>query len=109
MRALIGKTFLITGNTGFKGTWISAYIKYLGGEVIGVSKSEDYFLHLNLKKKYYDYQYMADLANKDAYYSLRSIINGLSTLQKKRHERPDYILHPGDNVQHPYCRFLQKY
>jgi len=33
-----GKTVLITGHTGFKGSWMSLWLSYLGAKVIGVSK-----------------------------------------------------------------------
>jgi CDP-glucose 4,6-dehydratase len=32
-----GKRVLITGNTGFKGSWLSLWLKELGAEVVGVS------------------------------------------------------------------------
>lgn len=32
------KKVLITGNTGFKGTWLTIWLKKLGAEVIGISK-----------------------------------------------------------------------
>ena len=32
-----GKKVLITGHTGFKGSWLSLVLEYLGAEVIGVS------------------------------------------------------------------------
>jgi CDP-glucose 4,6-dehydratase len=32
-----GKKVLITGHTGFKGSWLSIWLKYLGAEVVGVS------------------------------------------------------------------------
>lgn len=32
-----GKKILITGHTGFKGSWLSLWLQYLGSEVIGVS------------------------------------------------------------------------
>ena len=31
------KTILITGHTGFKGSWLTAWLKHLGAQVIGVS------------------------------------------------------------------------
>ena len=31
------KTVLITGHTGFKGSWLSLWMSYLGAKVIGVS------------------------------------------------------------------------
>ena len=34
----INKTVLITGHTGFKGSWLSLWLKKLGAKVIGISK-----------------------------------------------------------------------
>ena len=31
---------LITGHTGFKGSWLACYLNYLGSEVYGLSDSE---------------------------------------------------------------------
>jgi len=36
-RLLPGKRVLVTGHTGFKGGWISLWLKKLGAEVWGVS------------------------------------------------------------------------
>ena len=33
-----GKRVLITGHTGFKGSWLSIWLNELGAEVIGVAK-----------------------------------------------------------------------
>ena len=33
-----GKVVLITGHTGFKGSWLSLWLNYLGAKVVGVSK-----------------------------------------------------------------------
>ena len=35
------KKVLITGNTGFKGTWLSVWLQMLGAKVIGISKVDD--------------------------------------------------------------------
>ena len=35
------KKVLITGNTGFKGTWLSVWLQMLGAKVIGISKFDD--------------------------------------------------------------------
>jgi len=47
------KTVLVTGHTGFKGSWLCAWLEYLGANVIGYSlKAEtnpNHFEHLNLK------------------------------------------------------------
>ena len=34
------KKILVTGHTGFKGSWLACYLKYLGAEVYGVSDSK---------------------------------------------------------------------
>ena len=31
------KTVIVTGNTGFKGSWLSLWLKLLGAKVIGIS------------------------------------------------------------------------
>ena len=36
------KTVIITGHTGFKGSWLSIYLKSLGSNIIGVSKDIPY-------------------------------------------------------------------
>ena len=33
----LGKTVLITGHTGFKGSWLSVWLNSLGAKVIGLS------------------------------------------------------------------------
>ena len=33
-----GKKILLTGHTGFKGTWLTTWLLHLGANVIGVSK-----------------------------------------------------------------------
>lgn len=33
-----GKKVLITGNTGFKGSWLTIWLEYLGAEIVGISK-----------------------------------------------------------------------
>ena len=54
------KTVIITGCTGFKGSWLSLVLKRYGATVIGVSlkpkNKKDLFVQANLKKKilYYD-------------------------------------------------------
>lgn len=34
------KTILVTGNTGFKGSWLSIWLTHLGAKVVGISDSE---------------------------------------------------------------------
>ena len=52
------KTVIVTGHTGFKGSWLSLWLLLLGAKVIGISKSvptkPSNFQILNLKKKIID-------------------------------------------------------
>ena len=52
------KTVVVTGHTGFKGSWLSLWLSLLGAKVIGISKSvptkPSNFQILNLKKKIID-------------------------------------------------------
>ena len=44
-----GAKVLITGHTGFKGAWLSAWLKKLGAEVVGISLEElDNLSHFNV-------------------------------------------------------------
>jgi CDP-glucose 4,6-dehydratase len=48
------KKVLITGHTGFKGSWLTALLLELGANIIGVSidlKKNSHFDLLNIKKK----------------------------------------------------------
>ena len=53
------KRVLITGNTGFKGSWLSLWMKILGAKVLGISNgfpsNPSNFKNLNLSK-YIDYK-----------------------------------------------------
>ena len=33
------KKVIVTGHTGFKGSWLTLCLKYLGAEVLGISKN----------------------------------------------------------------------
>ena len=50
-----GKRVLITGHTGFKGSWLSIWMKILGAKVTGISLppegKKNIFEITNLKKK----------------------------------------------------------
>ena len=74
---------LITGNTGFKGSWLSTWLLKLGANVIGISKdvptNPSMFEILKLKKKI-------------KYY--KSDIRELSKISKIiKKEKPDFIFH----------------
>lgn len=78
-----GKKVLITGNTGFKGSWLSAWLIELGAEVIGVSKdiptSPSLFEILNLKNS--TKNYTLDINEKEKF--IKILI----------YEKPDYVFH----------------
>lgn len=78
-----GKKVLITGNTGFKGSWLTTWLLNLGADVCGISidipSEPSMFESLGLESKIRYY-------NKDVrdYNSVKEIITK---------ERPDYIFH----------------
>ena len=78
-----GKKILITGNTGFKGAWLTCWLLKLGAEVIGLSKDvpskPSMFNRLNLSSSIKFYE--NDIRDID---SLSKIIN---------EEKPDLIFH----------------
>ena len=55
-----GKTVLITGHTGFKGSWLSMWLKSLGANVIGISidipTEPSHFRATQLEKLIEDYR-----------------------------------------------------
>jgi len=78
-----GKKVLITGHTGFKGTWLCVWLLKLGAEVVGVSKDiptqPSMFEELNISKK---------IKN------IEADIRDLSSMCKIiRSEQPDYLFH----------------
>lgn len=46
------KRVLITGHTGFKGSWLSLFMQTLGSKVYGISREEKegIYIQANLKK-----------------------------------------------------------
>ena len=77
------KKVLITGNTGFKGSWLTVWLLKLGAKVIGISKdtptTPSMFEKLELESKIKYYQ--EDIRDSD------KIINIISK------EKPDFIFH----------------
>jgi CDP-glucose 4,6-dehydratase len=78
-----GKKVLITGNTGFKGSWLSVWLEMLGAEVYGYSSdiptNPSMFEILDLEKKVRHHR--GDIRNKQ---ELNQYI---------QHVRPDFIFH----------------
>ncbi|MBC8485557.1 MAG: CDP-glucose 4,6-dehydratase [Bacteroidetes bacterium] len=76
------KKVLITGHTGFKGSWLSAWLSQLGANVIGLSdRVPTEPAHYNLIKDMLDTDLRVDVKEADAIFS---IINEI---------KPDFIFH----------------
>jgi len=77
------KKIIVTGHTGFKGSWLTLWLINMGAEVIGISKDiptkPSHFELLNIKKKIFNYY--IDLNNNK---KLKFVIN--------KH-KPDFIFH----------------
>ena len=78
-----GKTVLVTGHTGFKGSWLTIWLLKLGAKVIGVSldphSKPNLFNETKLTEKISHYK--EDICN----------FNKLRTIIEER--KPDYIFH----------------
>ena len=78
-----GKKVLITGHTGFKGSWLTLWLLRAGAEVVGYAlnpvTSNDLFPLLNIKRSIRDYR--ADVRDLE---KLSSVIS---------EEKPDFIFH----------------
>tara|TARA_B100001063_G_C16769738_1_gene560858 strand:- start:681 stop:1781 length:1101 start_codon:yes stop_codon:yes gene_type:complete len=78
-----GKKVLVTGHTGFKGSWLATWLLKLGARVVGISKniptSPSIYKCLKIKEKISDYQY--DIRDLD---SMIKIIAD---------EKPEFIFH----------------
>ena len=76
------KVVLVTGNTGFKGSWLSLWLNLMGAKVIGVSKDIPTIpSHYKLNNKFYMKNEKFDLSNKKL---ITKII---------KNSKPDYIFH----------------
>ena len=78
-----GKKVIITGHTGFKGSWLVLWLHHLGSKIVGISNNvptkPSMFEKLNLKNNCKD---------------IRTNIKDLSKLKKiLRKEKPDYLFH----------------
>ena len=77
------KKILITGHTGFKGTWLTAWLKLLGAEIVGISldivSDPSHFLEANLDDGIKDYR--VDIRDRE------------KIIEITKKERPDFIFH----------------
>lgn len=78
-----GKKVLVTGNTGFKGSWMSVFLDVLGAKVIGIGlepeTSPDLFTIVGLRE------------SMKTYYT--DIRNSEEIMRIFREERPDVVIH----------------
>ncbi len=99
---LLGKKVLVTGHTGFKGSWLSMTLKLLGAEVHGISlpvpKSRMLYKDSNLNE-IFESEYFLDIRDRD---TLEQAIKKIS---------PDYTFHLAaqalvtDAFENPYETF----
>ena len=77
-----GKKVVITGHTGFKGSWLSAWLSYLGANVIGLSdRIPTKPSHYLMIKSCFSHDGRIDIKDKEALYN---IIN---------ENKPDFVFH----------------
>jgi len=78
-----GKKVLITGNTGFKGSWLTVWLLHLGADVYGMSSGiltePSMFEQLDLKSKITHYDH--DIRDLDTTISMFNAI------------KPDFVFH----------------
>ena len=80
--AFKGQKVLITGHTGFKGSWLSAFLSQLGAKVIGLSdRVPTNPAHYNLLKDNLDSDLRIDVNDAE---TINSIINDI---------QPDFVFH----------------
>ena len=76
------KYVLITGHTGFKGSWLSVWLSHMGANVIGMSdKVPTHPAHYEMIKEYIDHDHRIDVKDAEAVFSF---IDSL---------KPRYIFH----------------
>ena len=77
------KKILVTGHTGFKGSWLISWLKFIGADVVGISlpheNDESLFASNGIKNAILDYR--LDIRDAD---QLSKIIQD---------EKPDFIFH----------------
>ena len=77
-----GKKVLITGHTGFKGSWLTAWLNQLGANVVGVS------LDIPTKPSHFE---ILDFNNIENFYLDIRNFEALKTLVKQK--SPDFVFH----------------
>ena len=75
------KRVLVTGNKGFKGSWLTLQLYSLGAKVYGIDKNKNISSLLASKLKNYNYQFNVDILNLD------------KTFQIIRDIKPQIVIH----------------
>lgn len=82
-KTFFGKKVLVTGNTGFKGSWLTIWLRHLGAVVTGFSNTEktqpSMFEDLRIAKQVN--QFYGDITDRDA------LLESIKTI------KPDFIFH----------------
>lgn len=87
IQAFNGKRVLVTGHTGFKGSWLAFMLRQMGAEVAGLSISEPE----NEKHAYYALKVSDHLVNPE---SAIGDVRSLDTFRQVVEEvRPDFLFH----------------
>lgn len=82
LKSFKGKKIIITGHTGFKGSWLSAWLELLGAQVIGISFDiPTQPAHCKILDSNNIENYKLDIRNLD---SVRNLF---------RQQSPDYVFH----------------
>ena len=77
------KTIIITGHTGFKGSWLTLWLKLLGAKIVGIS--------INLPSKPSHYE---ELNLSKEIISIKQYIRNLKKLEKIFQKyQPDFVFH----------------
>ena len=60
----LGKKIIITGHTGFKGSWLAVLLKFLGSNIVGISdeRKQGIYLLSNISN-IMDKEYFLDLSS----------------------------------------------
>ena len=83
LRAFKNKKIIVTGHTGFKGSWLALWLNSLGAKVLGISKD------VPTKPSHFDL-----IKLKKSIYSKKIDIKNLKALKKIFKEfKPDYVFH----------------
>ncbi len=96
------KKIIITGHTGFKGSWLTLWLNDIGARIVGISKNnhgkKSHFSHLKINKRLKSYFFDIKDIKK-----LRRVISNF---------KPDYIFHLAgqsmvkESYVNPYSTFL---